>query len=159
MKTILTFLSLFGFGAWSLVAQSNDPTAGIIPNAAAPLSGSDSNLFAAMYASIIHNPASLMVIGVLCVFAWLADDLPFINSRYVAHYTVIMGASIYWLFAFPSSVPVNFPHPAAVFASNGIICGLIAFGVHKQAIARILNYFRVKSGTAIYYDKDKPPTQ
>lgn len=152
-----------GAAVWSLIAQTNETATAVTTTTTvvtSPVTSlPDPNLLSAMYASVIHNPASLMVIGVLCVFAWLADDLPFVNSRYVAHYTVIAGASIYWLFAFPASVPVNFPHPSAVFASNGIICGLVAFGIHKQAIARLLNYMRLKNGTAIFYDKpDKLPT-
>jgi hypothetical protein len=93
-----------------------------------------------MYDSSIHNPASLMVIGVLCVFAWLCDSLPFVDSKFVPHYTVIIGASIYWLFAVPSSVATNFPHPSAVFICNGIFCGFVAAVAHRQIVARLIAY-------------------
>ncbi len=107
---------------------------------------SDGNVVLAMYQQILHNPASMLVIALLCVVAWLADDLPFISSRYVVHITVIVGGSIFWAYASPKSVPPDFPHPMAVFVANGIICGFVAWVIHRQAIGRFISFVRTRSG-------------
>lgn len=106
----------------------------------------DTNIASASIHQLLNNPASLTVIPFLCVIAWLCDDLPFIKSRYVSHITVIVGGSIYWLFAGPTSVPKSFPYPEAVLVVNGVMCGFFAFLVHRQAIARIINAVRAKTG-------------
>lgn len=110
----------------------------------APLASPDvqANILSAMWLQVVNNPASLTVIGFLCVWAWLFDDLPFISSRYVPHITVILGESIYWLFAGPASVPKSYPYPIAVFVSNGTLCGFFAFLVHRQIVARIIAMVR-----------------
>lgn len=104
------------------------------------------NILSAAYHQILNNPASLMVIAFLCVLAWLCDDLPFINSRYVAHVTVVLGATIYWMFAGPESVPKTFPYPFVVLVVNGTICGFVAFVFHRQAVARLISFVRAKTG-------------
>lgn len=111
----------------------------------------DPNIIHAAWQQVLNNPASLTVIGFLCVLAWLADDLPFINSRYVAHLTVIAGGCTYWLFGSPGSVPKSFPYPFAVLVANGIMCGFAAYTVHRQAIARLISLVRAKNG-----DSDLP---
>ncbi len=125
-----------------VMGQTNDA-------ALAPAAGPDvqAGIINAMFHQVATNPSSGLVIAALCVFAWLADDLPFIPSRYVAHLTVILGAFTFRFFCLESSVPVYFPHPQAVFCVNGIIAGFLAFIVHKQVIARTINFFRVQSGT------------
>lgn len=122
-------------------AQTNAP--GPLPD----LTDMQANIISAAFHQVINNPASLTVIPFLCVLAWLADDLPFISSRYVAHLTVMTGASIYWLFSGPSSVPKTFPYPSAVLVANGTLCGFIAFLVHRQLVARCISFFRSKQQT------------
>jgi hypothetical protein len=115
---------------------------------AAPVDVSE-NILAAMWMQVVNNPASLTVIGFLCVWAWLFDDLPFVSSRYVPHMTVILGEAIYWLFAGPSSVPKSFPYPMAVFISNGTLCGFFAFLVHRQIVSRIIAMVRGAQQTTV----------
>jgi len=111
-----------------------------------PLPGSsDPNVITAMFYQVLNNPASLSVIGFLCIIAWLVDDLPFVNSRYVAHLTVIAGGAIYWMFATPASVPSSYPYPMAVLVVNGTICGFFAFIAHRQVVARCINFVRLRS--------------
>jgi hypothetical protein len=104
------------------------------------------NVLYGMYGQVLNNPASVMVIPFLMVLAWLVDDLPFINSRYVVHITVITGASIYWAFTSVDTVPKSFPHPLMVFVVNGTICGFVAFVGHRQAIARLINMVQAHTG-------------
>src|ERR1700761_7856746 len=77
------------------------------------------NILYGMFAQVLNNPSSLLVIAFLCIMAWLADDMPFIPSKYVAHLCVVIGASIYWMFTSEATVPKSFPHPEAVFIVNG----------------------------------------
>ncbi len=108
------------------------------------LTDTQANIVAAAWHQVINNPASLTVIPFLCVFAWLVDDLPFINSRYVPHLTVILGGAIYSLFAGPESVPKTFPYPFMVLVANGTLCGFISYITHRQLVARAINFFREK---------------
>jgi hypothetical protein len=117
------------------------------------------NILSAAYHQVLNNPASLMVIAFLCVLAWLCDDLPFINSRYVAHLTVILGAAIYWLFAGPESVPKTFPYPFVVLVVNGTLCGFVAFTVHRQMVARIISFVRARTGDTTFIPKPKMTDQ
>ena len=98
----------------------------------------EAGITTAMFYQVWSNPSSLLVIAYLCVFAWLLEDLPFVASKYVPHYTVILGMASYWGFAVEQSVPNGFPHPQMVFIANGCICGFIAFVIHRQVIARIV---------------------
>lgn len=113
------------------------------------------NIASAAYHQVLNNPASLMVIAFLCVLAWLIDDLPVINSRYVSHLTVIIGASIYWLFAGPESVPKTYPYPFVVLMANGTLCGFVAAVGHRQIIARLISMVRAKMGDAPVARKPK----
>lgn len=125
-------------------------TSQIFAQGAAPAvaAGADEmNIVSALLHQILNNPASMTVIPALCVFAWLCDDLPFINSKYVAHLTVLAGALSYWMFAGIASVPKNFPSPPAVLAVNGIMCGFVAFIVHRQVVARAINFVRIRGGS------------
>lgn len=126
------------------LAQTNMPT-NAMEWYAEPGVSSAPNIVWAMYGQVVNNPASLMVIWVLCVLAWLFDDCPWINSKYVAHLTVVIGGSIYWMFAGPSTVPKTFPYSMPVLVSNGIICGFIAFVIHKQVVHRIIQFVRARS--------------
>jgi len=140
MNQTIKTLSCFGVAllcfAASVIAQLvTDP---VTP----PSPGVTPNIFVAMYETIIHNPASLFIIIVLSALAWLLDELPFVNSKFVTHYTAIIGASTYWLFAFQTSVPKSFPHPVAVLACIGFVCGFVAGILHKQLVARAIAYLR-----------------
>lgn len=148
MKTILTFLALTGLLCWSAIAQTNEP-------AAAPPMVLTSNMYYDLYLNVFHNPASLLMFFWLGACAWLFDDLPFFNSRFVLHYTAMLGMGTYWLFAFPQSVPSNFPHPNAVFMVNGMLVGFFAALGHKQIIARMLDFFRTRNGAVNSFSKDK----
>ena len=97
------------------------------------------NILYAMIGQVLNNPSSLLVIAFLGIVDWLADDLPLINSKYVAHISVITGACIYWMFTTESAVPKSFPHPYAVFIVNGCICGFVAAVGHRQIVARLIN--------------------
>jgi len=99
------------------------------------------NVLYAMIGQVLNNPSSLLVIAFLCIVCWLLDDLPFVNSKYVVHCSVVAGGSIYWMFTAAETVPRSFPHPLAVFIVNGCICGFIAFVIHQQAVSRFINYF------------------
>jgi len=105
------------------------------------------NILYAMLGQVLNNPSSLLVVAFLCIFCWLLDDLPFVNSKYVPHCSVIIGAAIYWLFTSSETVPKSFPHPQAVFVVNGTICGFVAFVIHRQAVARFINYFDTNKST------------
>ncbi len=139
---------LFLFVATAFAQTNDSPVASSMPDGQA-------NIVSASFHQVLNNPASLTVIGFLCVFAWLCDDLPFINSRYVSHFTVMLGGGTYWLFAGPGSVPKNFPYPTAVLVVNGIMCGFAAFIVHRQAIARMISFVRERSGNTQFITKQK----
>lgn len=136
---------LLGMGflltASNLLGQStNEATKPIVDS----IPSATPNILYAMFAQMLNNPSSLLVIAFLCVLNWLVDDLPFIPSKYVKHCSVIAGASIFWMFTSRSAVPVYFPHPIAVFVANGTVCGFIAFVIHKKAIARVIEFFEAK---------------
>jgi len=103
-------------------------------------------LIAPFWDQIVNNPASLTVIVFLCVVAFLLDDTPVINSRYVSHIVILLGMSIYWMFAGGESVPKYFPHPFAVLVVNGSVAGLIAATGHRYVIAMLINSLRVRFG-------------
>lgn len=151
MKNFLSFLVVTGLGAASLIAEAVTP-------ATAPTPATDGNIYSAMYDTCLHNSASFMVIGLLCVVAWICDTLDFIQQKYVPVYTVLIGASIYWMFAFESSVPANFPHPSAVFICNGVFCGFIAAIFHRQIIARLITKIQTMFGIEPQ-PKPTPPMQ
>lgn len=102
------------------------------------------NILYAMFAQMLNNPSSLLVIAFLCVVNWLVDDLPFIPSKYVKHCSVVTGASIFWMFTSRDAVPSYYPHPLAVFFANGTVCGFIAFAAHKKVTMRVINFFESK---------------
>jgi hypothetical protein len=129
---------LLTFGLSKVFAQTtNESTASIV----ASLPATPNILYAAL-GQVLNNPSSTFVIAFLCVVAWMIDDTPIFPSRYIKHLCVVVGASIYWVFTSESTVPKSFPHPQAVFLVNGTICGFIAFVVHQQAVARLINLMR-----------------
>lgn len=151
IKVIAGSSSIFSLMTMAQVlGQTNDAPAMV------PDTDVQAGIASAMLHQIASNPSSSLVIAALCVFAWLVDDLPFVNSRYVAHLTVVMGACIFRFFSLESAVPKYFPHPQAVFVVNGILAGFIAFVIHKQVVSRIINFFRVQSGAV---DASQPRTQ
>lgn len=135
-KTILCFGVLAFCFALSIIAQVT------LPQPVPPTPDTEPNLFSAMYRTILNNPASLFIVLVLCALAWLMDDLPFIPSKYVTHFTSIIGGMTYWLFCFPGNVPKTFPHPMAVLCCIGFMCGFCAGIIHKQAVARLIEFVR-----------------
>lgn len=137
MVSILTAARLLAQRA----GEMTNPPAGVFIQSPA-LPDASAGLAQAMFDQVLNNPSSLLLIAFLCVFAWLADDLPFLNSRYVAHCTVILGALTYWTVTSVASVPKTFPHPQAVFVMNGTLCGFVAFVIHKQAVARVIAFVR-----------------
>ena len=148
----------FGFTAFWLLAgtahvlgQTND-----LPRLAPDTA--EVGILTAMVKQAINNPSSAIFIPALMIVAWLADDLPFIPSRYVAHYVVITGAVCFRFFCLESSVPKCFPHPQAVFVVNGIVAGFVAFIFHKYAVARFINSVRGQAvGTQINAEKPTAP--
>ena len=103
-------------------------------------------IFAPFIDQVLNNPASMTVIAFLCIVAFVLDDTPIINSRYVTHITIVLGMSIYWLFAGTESVPHYYPHPFAVLVVNGSVAGIIAALGHRWVIALAVNYLRNKFG-------------
>jgi len=99
------------------------------------------NILAGILSQAVNNPASFSVIGLLMVIAWLSDDLPFIDSKYVKHLTVITGMSVYWTFANPETVSRIYPHPFAIYVSNGAVCGAVAYIAHWQITQRLRTLF------------------
>ncbi len=142
-RTQIVFFIAICYSAVSILADTNLP--GSLQAGPMALT-KDSNIYAELYLNVFHNPASLMVFGVLLAVAFLYDDLPWFNSRYVTHFTVIVGAGIYHKFAYVSSVPSNFPDPQAFFAANGFMVGFVAALTHRQAVARMLNFWRTRNG-------------
>lgn len=121
----------------SLFAQANLPVPPLPPEGQA-------DIFTAMYDTILHNPSSLFVLIVLCVFAWLMDTIPFINSKFVTHYSTLLGGAIYWMFCHPANVPKSFPYAWPVLACIGFVCGFVAGILHKQIIGRAIEWARNK---------------
>ena len=103
-------------------------------------------LFAPFYDQVLNNPASLTAIVFLCIVAFVLDDTPVVNSRYVTHITITLGAATYWLFAGSDSVPHYFPHPAAILVVNGMVAGIVAGLGHRYAVALLVNWLRNKFG-------------
>lgn len=99
------------------------------------------NILVGILSQAINNPASFSVIGLLMVISWLCDDLPFIPSKYVKHLTVMTGMSIYWTFANPETVSRIYPHPFAIYISNGAVCGAFAYIGHWQITTRLKLFF------------------
>lgn len=125
--------TLFFFTLSRVLAQAPAPPP--------PLGAPEINVFAASFQQIWNNPASLTVFGTLCILAWLWDDMPFCESRYVTHFTTVCGMCIYWLFAGISSVPKSYPYPFIVLISNGMYCGFVAGLAHKKLIKRMVQHF------------------
>ena len=141
MQKSKLILGLIGMGCTLMAANVMGQNAGNTAPTAVNLAA-DPNILYAMLGQVLNNPSSLLVIAFLCIVAWLADDLPFIASKYVPHLCVVFGASIYWMFTSVDTVPKSFPHPHAVFIVNGTICGFVAAVIHRQAVARIIDIVR-----------------
>jgi hypothetical protein len=135
LKTIVGFVLLSLGMVVSLIAQANLPVPPLPPEGQA-------NIFTAMWDTILHNPSSLFVVLILCVVAWLMDELPFINSKYVTHFTALIGGSIYWMFCHPANVPKTFPYAWPVLACIGVMCGFVAGVLHRQIIGRLIEYVK-----------------
>lgn len=105
-----------------------------------------SRVFAPFVDQVLNNPASITAIVFLGIVAFMLDDTPIINSRYVTHITIILGGISYWLFAGADSVPHYFPHPVAVLVVNGMAAGILAGLGHRWVIAFLVNCMRNKFG-------------
>lgn len=99
------------------------------------------NFFVAFWMQAVYNPSSFAAIGLLGVVAWLCDDLPFIDSKYVKHITVIVGMATYWLFTDPETVAKISKHPISIYLSYGAVCGALAYLGHAQVISRLMDFF------------------
>jgi hypothetical protein len=152
LKTIVGFVLLSLGMVVSLIAQANLPVPPLPPEGQA-------NIFTAMYDTVLHNPSSLLVVIILCVAAWLMDELPFINSKYVTHFTTLIGGSIYWMFCHPANVPKTFPYAWPVLACIGVICGFVAGVLHRQIIGRLIEYVkgRIPGSDPKPVDSNPPP--
>lgn len=135
-----TNLGVFFF---SMSRAFADSTMGVVPGPE-----QTGSVLTAFWMQAIYNPASFTAIGLLGVVAWLCDDLPWINSRYVKHITVIVGMCIYWAFADPATVSKIYPHPLAIYLSYGAVCGAIAYLGHWQIISRVRDFFATKQQQA-----------
>jgi hypothetical protein len=137
--TISTGLGAFFFTISKAFAQTNAvPLLGSTPD-------STGNVLMGIWSQAVNNPASFSVIGLLMVIAWLCDDIPWIDSKYVKHITVIFGMSLYWSFANPETVSKIYPHPLAIYMSNGAICGAFAYLAHWQIVARLKSFLAGKA--------------
>jgi hypothetical protein len=116
---------------------------GILPPPPATLS--EPNILYAIYGQLWNNPSSLFVIGFLGVICWLMDDLPFVNSRYCQHYSVLIGMCTFWMFTSADTVPEYFPHPIAVLIVNGMLAGFIAFHAHRWVISKLISFIKSKT--------------
>lgn len=131
-------VSSFFFCMSKAFAQTNfAPVLGTVPDYTG-------NVLVGIWGQAVNNPASFSVIGLLMVVAWLCDDFPWINSKFVKHITVVTGMAIYWAFANPETVANIYPHPLAIYLSNGAICGAVAYLGHWQIVARIRNFLETK---------------
>lgn len=137
LKTNIIFAVLTVGLVVSILAQTAIPVPPLPPEGQA-------NILTAMYDTILHNPSSLFVLCFLCVIAWLMDDLPFIPSKFVTHYTTIIGGGIYWMFCHPDNVPKSFPYPWPPLLCIGMMCGFVAGLFHKTVIGRVIEYVKSK---------------
>ncbi len=136
-KTIIMFSALTVGLAASLFAQTALAVPPLPPEGQA-------DIFTAMWNTIVHNPSSLFVLILLSIAAWLMDELPFINSKYVTHFTTLAGGIIYWMFCHPDNVPKTFPYAWPVLACIGFMCGFIAGVLHKTVIGRLIDFIKSK---------------
>lgn len=123
-----------------------------------PVGAETDNIFLVMWRQVISNPNSLLHGLIMCIVAWLIDETTWINSRYIPHITITLGAFTYWLYAGAATVAHCYPYPWVVLGSNGMISGLIAYGGHRQIIARILCFARQRAGSNQFLDKQNQPT-
>ncbi len=124
-----------------------------LPSAAVPNAPTD-NLLLVMFRQVASNPASMLHGLILCIVAWLIDETSWINSRYIPHITILIGGATFWLYAGSATVAKCYPYPSVVLFSDGMISGLLAYGAHRQVIARILTYTRQQSGEPQNKTKD-----
>lgn len=149
LKTLITFAALTAGLIASLFAQANLPVPPLPPDGQA-------NIFSAMYDTIIHNPSSLFVLILLSILAYLMDTLPFINSKYVTHYSTLLGGAIYWMFCHPANVPKSFPYPWPVLACIGCMCGFLAGVLHRPVVVRFVEFAKAKLGVTDPKPTEKP---
>lgn len=95
------------------------------------------NFFMSFWMQAIYNPSSFAAIGFLMVIAWLCDDLPWPQPKYVKHVTVIVGVLLYWSFTDPDTVAKISKHPFSIYLSYGAVCGAVAYIAHSQVVNRL----------------------
>lgn len=110
-----------------------------------PGSGSFLEILNAMIRQVVNRPASLLVIISLSIIAYVFETANWLPSKAILPICVFGGASIYWLFAGIGTVPHFFPYPHVVLFANGLICGLVAFILHKTLVEYLINRFKRKN--------------
>jgi hypothetical protein len=106
------------------------------------LNGVTDNIIWVMWKQVLSNPSSALHCVVMCIIAWLIDETTWLDSKYIPHVTCLLGAATFWMYAGAATVAKCYPFPQVVLASNGLISGLLAYGGHRQIVARALNFFR-----------------
>ena len=130
MLTILSFT--LAMSPLVLLAQSTTDTQAV----------SEESVFAllkAMVMQVINSPASLLVIIGLSVIAVVFEVVEWLPSKGILPLCVFGGMGTYWLFSSPASVPPHFPHPQAVLAVNGLVCGMFAFIAHITVVRWLMS--------------------
>lgn len=134
MKHTNQILLLLAFLSGSLLAAFAKA-----PDAPAPAPEESAvALLKAMFFQVLKSPASLLVIlglGILTAAAeFFIRATDWISNRLIVPIVLLIcvlgGAASYWMFSSTGSVDKQFPHPHAVLAVNGIICGFAAFFLH-----------------------------
>ncbi len=119
-----------------------------------PDGNADDNVLAllkAMFFQILNTPASLILILGLTIVTtavdWMIQATDKLSNRLIMPVIfcicVFIGGGTYWLFASPASVEKHFPHPNAVLAVNGLICGFVAFVIHITVVRWILSKIKI----------------
>lgn len=138
---VLVLVVIAVLSASTLFAQAPATNA---PPATGP--GMELDVFSAMWKQVANSPASLLLIPVFAVLAWLIET-SWVNSKIIPWVCIGGCAAVYPLFCSKSSVPNIFPSPLAVLIANGILCGFLAYVAHSQIIMRIVSAIGRKPNT------------
>lgn len=148
MRNTNRILLLLAFLTGSLLAAlAQAPEAPTAPVPAATPEESTLALLKAMFFQVLKSPASLLVILGLSIATasveFFIRATNWISNRMIVPSVLLIcvlgGAASYWLFSSTASVDKQFPHPHAVLAVNGIVCGFAAFFLHLVLGKYILN--------------------
>lgn len=117
------------------------------PTNAFPVGGGDipidpTQAFGAMIDQFIRSPASLLIIFVVSILAYVLEIWPSFPSRWIPIICiVILGPTFYFFMVSPRSVPSSFPYPAVVLLANGVIVGFLASILHVSLIRWAIKKF------------------